>query len=271
MGFYKTEALILKARSWGEADQLLTLLSRERGKLVALAKGARRPQSRLRGGAQLFTHAFLMLHTGRTLDRITGSQALKTFNLRENLDQLACGVYWSDLLDRILPERDANPAVFDLALKALYWLEAEDDHRRLETGSLFFEWSLYRHLGFQPCIDCCVLCRAPCVLEQEKEFIFSAPAGGLVCPSCSPAAGESARLSPASLAVLRRWSAVRFSRFSRIGVSAASRREINRVIEQTWRYQLDQELPARSFLGRLADRGQYKGRELGEAIPEGSK
>ena len=252
MGFYNTEALILKARDWGEADQLVTLFSRDRGKLVAAAKGIRKPQSRLRGGAQVLSHSELMLHTGRSMDRITGSQSIHGFNLGDSLDKLTCGMYWADLLDRILPEREANLPIYELALKGMAGLEAADSNRfPLEAFSLFFEWNLINLMGYQPCLDCCVLCREPQELEREREFAFSAAEGGLVCRSCSREANRRIRLTAPTLAILRRWSAISFNHFNRIAVSPTSRQEINTVVESVLRYHLERDLPSRGFLNRL--------------------
>lgn len=268
MGFYKTEALILKVRSWGEADQLVTLFSRERGKLVAMAKGARKPQSKLRAGIQPLTYSDLMLHTGRSIDRITGSQSLRGYNLRDQLDKLTLGMYWADLLDRVLPERESNPPIFDLALKSLAVLEtAGFNGSRLEAFSLFVEWSLIGLMGYQPCLDCCVACREPREVERERVFFFSAAEGGLLCPPCSLEAGGLLRLTAPTVAVLRRWPLMGFEQFSRLTVSPASRREIDRVIENVLRYNLEQDLPARCFLDRLDSGERYKGKEMGEAIP----
>lgn len=252
MGFYNTEALILKTRSWGEADQLVTLFSRDRGKLVAVAKGLKKPQSRLRGGAQVLTHSELMLHTGRSLDRITGSQSIHGFNLNDSLDRLTCAMYWVDLLDRILPEREANPPIFELALKALTGLEAAESHRfSLEAFSLFFEWNLINLMGYQPCLDCCVLCREPQEVERERGFAFSAGEGGLLCSRCAVETSGWVRITAPTLAVLRRWSVISFNQFNRITVSPNSRQEIDIVVEAVLRYHLERDLPSRSFLNRL--------------------
>jgi DNA repair protein RecO (recombination protein O) len=252
VGFYNTEALILKARDWGEADQLITLFSRDRGRLVAAAKGIRKPQSRLRGGAQVLSHSELMLHTGRSMDRITGSQSIHGFNLGDRLEKLTCGMYWADLLDRILPEREANPPIFELALKALTELEAADSSRfPLEAFSLFFEWNLINLMGYQPFLDGCVLCQRTADLEREREFTFSAAEGGLLCRGCSQETGGGITIAAPTLAILRRWSAISFSHFNRIAVSPASRLEINSVAESVLRYHLERDLPSRGFLDRL--------------------
>ncbi|NPV90249.1 MAG: DNA repair protein RecO [Firmicutes bacterium] len=252
MGFYNTEALILKARDWGEADRLVTLFSRDKGKLVAVAKGLRKPQSKLRGGVQVLSRSELMLHTGRSLDRITGSQSIHGFDLGDSLDKLTCGMYWADLLDRILPEREANPPIYELAMKSLAGLEASDSGRfPLEAFSLFFEWNLINLMGYQPCLDCCVLCREPLEPEREREFNFSAGEGGLLCRSCSPGTDGRVRLTAPTLAILRRWSAISFNHFNRIAVSPASRQEINTVVESVLLYHLERDLPSRGFLNRL--------------------
>jgi DNA repair protein RecO (recombination protein O) len=62
---YRVDALIIRARDFGEADKILTLYTKECGKIQAIAKGVRKPTSRLRGGVQMFAHSRLLLYRGR--------------------------------------------------------------------------------------------------------------------------------------------------------------------------------------------------------------
>ncbi len=83
---YRTEAVVLDRKDFGEADRLLTLYTPGTGKLRAIAKGARRTTSRLSGHIELFTHTELLLAAGRNLDIITQSQLIHSHErLREDL------------------------------------------------------------------------------------------------------------------------------------------------------------------------------------------
>src|SRR5437660_1481476 len=79
MPVYKTEAIVLRQQALGEADRIVTLFTREYGKLRAAAKGIRRPASRLGGRLEPFTHARLLLARGRTLDVIAQAEIVGAF------------------------------------------------------------------------------------------------------------------------------------------------------------------------------------------------
>src|SRR5687768_9809563 len=83
---YRTEAIVLRRTDFGEADRLLTLFSRELGKIKAIAKGARKPQSRKTGHVELFMRTQFLIAQGRDLDIITQAEMVEGYQaLREDL------------------------------------------------------------------------------------------------------------------------------------------------------------------------------------------
>ena len=83
MGIYKEEAIVLRSMAYGEADQDLTLFTRGTGKVAAIAKGVRKPSSRLRGAVQLFSHSHLVIYSGKNLDTISQGDADENFSFIE--------------------------------------------------------------------------------------------------------------------------------------------------------------------------------------------
>src|SRR4030043_638769 len=117
---YQTEALIIKRIDLGEADRILTLYTPELGKLKAVAKGTRRPQSKLGGHVELLTHSLLLLAKGRNLDIITQAQTINSFlPLRDDLKRMSCGLYISELVDYFTEEDIENLKLFHLLLDTL--------------------------------------------------------------------------------------------------------------------------------------------------------
>ncbi len=204
MGNYKVDGIVLKARNFGEADRILTVLDRELGKLEAVAKGARRAQSTLRGPCQPFSHDRFFLWHGRTLDGISQAEAVESFAaLRDDLVKLAAASYMAELVDSVLHERDSSPETFDLLLDHFRWLDtiepaAANIHHVLRA----FDLRLLGLAGFAPALDACASCGAP--VEEWMgtasggrgaagtaaggAVAFSAAAGGIVCPACRAAA-----------------------------------------------------------------------------------
>ena len=89
MSLYQVEAIILKARNLGEADKILTLLTKEHGKLDAVAKGVRKIKSKNRGAVQPFSQSRIMLYQGKNLDTVTQCERIAGFpKIRPNFDRL---------------------------------------------------------------------------------------------------------------------------------------------------------------------------------------
>src|SRR5688500_11299586 len=98
---YRAEAIVLKTHDFGEADRILTLLTRHFGKVRVVAKGIRRSTSRLAGHAEPLSHATFQLARGRELDVLTGAETRAAYaELREDLLRIAAGWYVAELADR---------------------------------------------------------------------------------------------------------------------------------------------------------------------------
>ncbi len=132
MATYKTKAISLRAKPFMEADKLVTLFTREHGKIKAIAKGARRVPSRLGGRVEPFTYADYFIAKGRSLDIISQCQVLETFQkLREGELTLPAGIYIIKMVDSATSEGQHYPELFDLLLKYLLKLKGGDNPRHL--------------------------------------------------------------------------------------------------------------------------------------------
>ncbi len=201
MPLFRTQGIVLRARDLGEHDRLITLYTRELGRLTAVARGARRLRSRFGGALELFTwgEAVGFEREGRELVQLDHFDILRSFRrLRDDLERLGQGARMVEALARLTGERDPHPACFALLLRAL---------RALETGAaarvqLAFTLRLLDLLGHRPRLDRCVRCvRA----LGTATITFDPDRGGVVCGSCrAPVPGSSAgATSPRVLAVLR--------------------------------------------------------------------
>ena len=195
---YRVTALVLRHRDLGETDRILTLLTRERGKILAVAKGVRRPRSKLAAGAQLFCCSALQLAAGANLDIVTQCQVHWAFyNLRGDLTRLSYASYFADLADSFIEERDGSDQLFDLLFAALSQAERG---QRLELLARVFELRLLNALGYAPELGGCIRCGA----ELGEEWVGFSPAlGGAICPRCAAAEQGWRRLSAGALRTAR--------------------------------------------------------------------
>lgn len=110
---YKVEAIILKRKNIGETDRILTLLTKQFGKLKVIAKGIRKTSSKRSPHLELFTHVDLVLHKGKTWDSVTEVNGMETFQgLRTHLSRITIAYYLCELVDRLLPDRQEHMEVF---------------------------------------------------------------------------------------------------------------------------------------------------------------
>ncbi|MGD0765616.1 MAG: DNA repair protein RecO [Dehalococcoidia bacterium] len=178
---YKTTGIVLRQRRLGEADKILTLYTPNLGKLEAVAKGTRRPRSKLAGHVEPLTYTTFMLAKGRELDIVTQAQMLDaSLPLREDLERTGRALYVAELVDRFTPERQENYPVFRLLQETLRRLAIEQGD--LDIILRFFEMRLLDHLGYRPQLEACVSCGAS--LEPVTNG-WSIEAGGVLCPACA--------------------------------------------------------------------------------------
>jgi DNA repair protein RecO (recombination protein O) len=200
---YRTEALIIKHFDYGEADRILTLYTPRLGKISAIAKGVRRPKSRMGGHLDLFTRSVLLLAQGRNLDIVTQAQALHYFTILHN-DLLRSGYahYIAELLDAFTPERLPNEALYRATLLALHRLGGRGAVNGVRPIWVVraFEMRLLSLSGYQPQLHRCLSC-GEAIMPQTNRF--SVTLGGTLCPNCGPIDAAAPDISVPALKVLR--------------------------------------------------------------------
>lgn len=113
MALYRTDAIVLGHRNLGEADKILTIFSPEKGKIHAVARGVRRPRNPILAGSQLFTYSNFLIMEGRNLDNISQCEIKESFyKIRQNLEYMAYGLYFAELLRVSTPMEDKNRELF---------------------------------------------------------------------------------------------------------------------------------------------------------------
>ena len=121
MGLYHCEGIVLRTRLFGEADRIVTLLTKEKGKIEAVARGVRRPRNRLVGVTQQFSYLRGLIFTGKDLDQLSQAELIKSFApLRDDLLKMAYATWWAELLDTFLPVAEVNTEIFLLPWPA-WW------------------------------------------------------------------------------------------------------------------------------------------------------
>jgi DNA repair protein RecO (recombination protein O) len=188
VSLYRDEGIVLRTQKLGEADRIITLLTKRTGRVRGVGKGVRRTKSRFGARLEPFTHVDLQLYAGRSLDVITQAETLRPYGERLTGDypRYTAGIAMLETAERFTPE-EKEPALrqFLLLVGGLRTLGARDHDPRLVLDAY-----LLRSLavaGYAPSLEECALCGAKQdTSAREGSRWFAVPAGGLVCQSCRP-------------------------------------------------------------------------------------
>ncbi len=192
-GSFKTEAIVLRSIRYAEADRVLHLYSSTRGRVNAIAKGARKPRSRFGGRLEPFFRLDLVLYEGRgELATVTSAHTVAPHaSLRASGPALGAAARACDSVLRLLDSNEANPAAYNLLCRYLALLDGDEpgsgrspvspeiDGAAGHATALAFRLKLALAAGFSPELASCARCG-----EGDGLSGFSADAGGVVCSSC---------------------------------------------------------------------------------------
>lgn len=196
MPLYRDEAVVLRAQKLGEADRIVTLLTRRHGRVRAVAKGVRRTASRFGARVEPFSHVDLQLYEGRELDTVTQAETIEPYGerLADDYGRYTAGTAVLETAERLTAEeREPSLRLYLLVVGALRAL-AEQAH----APSLVLDAFILRALaiaGYEPALDACAVCGEP-----GPHRFFHVAAGGSVCPEHRD--GRAATVSPAAVALL---------------------------------------------------------------------
>jgi DNA repair protein RecO (recombination protein O) len=177
---YRDEAIVLRTHKLAESDRIITMLTRNGGKVRAVARGVRKTTSRWGSRLEPFTHVDLQMARGRNLDTITQAETLSPFQAGLGLDyeRYTVGTAMLEAVDRLVPE-EHEPAVQQFLL-LVGGLRALSSGERAPSHVL--DSFLLRSLavaGYAPSFDAC----ARCGLEGPHRW-FNSSLGGSVCGTC---------------------------------------------------------------------------------------
>jgi len=176
MATYNDEGVVLRSIRLGEADRIVTLATPEHGKVRAVAKGIRKPKSRLSGRLEPLTYVSFMCWRGRELDVVNQVEAIEHFKaIRGDLERVPVAMTMLEVVDHVALERQPMAEMFRMLVGALRTLD-----QRLSPALLgSFLWKLLVLEGVGPSVEYCAGC------GTERELVsFDASEGGFLCRSC---------------------------------------------------------------------------------------
>ena len=242
----KTQAVVIRRARLKEADRVITLFTRDLGKVAAVAKGVRKGKSKLAGHLETLTYTDVTLACGKGMDTIAGSQTLSPYlAVRNSLERTAYALYFAELVYHFAPEGQPHPTLFELLTNTLESLGGTSNPELLAR---YFELNLLKELGYWPELRRCLGCRS----ELQAVTNYFAPAsGGVLCTDCAAAVPAAYPVSVSGLKVMRFMLENNYENASRLKVDPALNREIASIIRGYLHFLLEKSIKSAAWLDEI--------------------
>lgn len=230
----------------GEADRLLTLLTKERGKVKAKNYGGRKLHSKLAGHLEPLTLANCQLEEGRTFYIISAAETIEPYSaIRNDLWRTSKAYTFLESVDVLTADEEAQPAVFDLLVEALNLLAKDRVSPILMTG---FTLKLLTELGYRPQLHRCAHCQET-LLPQGN--VFSCALGGILDKACHREDDAAFPVSPSIIKVLRLLVTQPLGFIERLSADIFMVQQLSLIGERYLQYQMGKTLRSADFLKQV--------------------
>lgn len=238
------DGIVLKTKDYGETHKLVTINSGKFGKFQALAKGAKKPKSRMAAVTQPFVFARFFVYLGSGLSTIQQGELLNSHRaIREDFVKTAYCSYIAELTDKLLENKDIEAYLFQQFQQTVQWIE---EHDQAEIPIMMYELKLYKKAGFAPVLNRCANCGG-----TQQPFVFSLVEGGFLCPKCRHMDPEAVELSPKMAKLLYLFSEVELERIGTIQMKPENIKKLQVILQSYYDRYGGYFIKSRKFLDQL--------------------
>ncbi|MFT4412671.1 DNA repair protein RecO [Fredinandcohnia humi] len=240
----KCEGIIIKTSDYGETNKIVTLFTREWGKIGVMARGAKKPNSRLAAITQIFTYGHFLIQKTSGLGVLQQGETISTFRgIKEDIFLTAYASHVIELTDKCTEEKRSNPFLFEMLSQTLHYLNEGFDSDIL---LYIYELKMLPLLGLYPRLDECTICKS-----KEGEFAFSVKEGGLLCHRCFEKEPYHFKVSQATIRLLRLFYYFDLNRLGTIAVKEETKKELKAIIDAYYEEYSGLYLKSKRFLNQL--------------------
>lgn len=201
---YTDRGIVIKQINFGDYDRILSIITRNHGKISVVAKGVRKTTSKKASSCDLFVNSRFSFAEGRNLDILTEAEPLDSYEFsKRSLTSSMTLFYISELIDHLVEESDSTLIIpaYELLTEFLDALEETGDESFIPSLVRGFEMKLIEHMGLSPNMNSCIKCAKP--LNSEMNLFFSIDEGGILCPVCGEDMPTSNLISIDTIKVLK--------------------------------------------------------------------
>ncbi|KGP90503.1 DNA recombination protein RecO [Pontibacillus chungwhensis BH030062] len=240
----KVEGIVIRTGDYGETNKIVTLFTREKGKIAVMARGAKKPKSRLTAITQPFVYASFLVQMGSNMGTLQQGEVLYSLrSIREDIVKTAYASYMAELTDKLQEQNKPDPFLFQQLLQTFIWITEDKD---LDILLFMYEMKMFRKGGFAPEVHRCVNCGS-----EEEPFSFSVQEGGILCMRCRHLDSHSYGLAPNLLKLLRICLEVDVTRVGNISVKQENKDRLKQMISEYYDRYGGYYLKSKKFLNQL--------------------
>lgn len=243
----KVEGIVIRSMDYGENNIIISLYTRERGKISAMVRGAKKMSSRFASTTQLFTYGEFIVFKSGQMGTLNSCELIESHHkLREDLTMAAYSSYMAELYERIMPEQEEGNNYFFEQLKA--GLSAIEEGKEPSVVLHIIEMKMLEISGYLPQLDCCVICG-----NDLGEMVLSVRNGGLLCSQspCRLSDPESLLLTEATIKMLRLFLRMDLRRLGLIQVKANTKAQLKISLRALMDTYIDVRWKSRRFIDQM--------------------
>lgn len=254
----KSEGIVLRTHDYGEGNKILTIFTKELGKIGVMAQGARKTKSRFSAVSQPFIHALFFFHMGTSgLATLSQADLFQSFSkVKGDLYKTSYASYITELTDRIVEDRQRNPVLFGLLLESLKHIENGKD---FEIVTRIYELKILSLYGFNPIVHQCAVCH-----KGNHPWFFSVGEGGLLCETCRRKDPYAFLLPDKVAELLYIFQKMDMTQLGEIKIKDNTRSLLKRITHEFIDAHVGVRLKSRQFLDQLDKMEQYIPRKENE-------
>ncbi|AKG04286.1 DNA repair protein RecO [Salimicrobium jeotgali] len=240
----KIEGLVIRTRDYGETHKIVTLWTREKGKITVMARGAKKPSSRMSSVTQPFIYGNYLIYIGSGMGSMSQGETVDSFrSVREDILKAGYASFACELADKLVEEKEPDPFLFEQLLTTLTYI---DEGRDPEIVTMMFELKIYRKAGFAPVLSRCINCG-----NSEGPFSFSVAEGGYLCNRCKHVDPDRYELSERFSSLLPLLAEMDLKRLGNISMKKENKEKLRQLLDRYYEQYGGYFLKSRKFLKQM--------------------
>lgn len=240
----KVEGIIIRTVDYGETHKIVSILTKEMGKIGLVARGAKKPRSRMAALTQPFIYGSFLVSPSKNLGTLQQGEIIDSMReIREDIVKTAYAAYLSELTDKVLEQNEVDVFLFQQLLHTLNRLKTE---MHPEIIIMLYEMKIFEKGGFAPNLQGCVNCR-----RKEGITHFSVSEGGFLCQSCHSVDVSATPLTEKLFQILRVLRYANIDQIGQVSIKEENRKKLRKIMNEYYDQYGGFYLKSRKFLDQL--------------------